>query len=85
MAAVRNLAATHAVVLISHRLANVTEAQRIYVMEHGRVVGEGTHEELLRSCAAYASLWRTQSELENVTKGQSLCQPQEVTADAGQE
>ena len=85
MAAVRNLAATHAVVLISHRLANVTDAQRIYVMERGHVAGEGAHEELLRSCAAYVSLWRTQSELENVTKGQSLCQPQEVTADAGQE
>lgn len=85
MAAVRNLAATHAVVLISHRLANVTDAQRIYVMERGRVAGEGTHEELLGGCPEYASLWRTQSELENVTKGQSLCQPQEVTADAGQE
>ena len=85
MAAVRNLAATHAVVLISHRLANVTDAQRIYVMERGRVAGEGTHEELLGGCLEYASLWRTQSELENVTKGQSLCQPQEVTADAGQE
>ena len=85
MAAVRNLAATHAVVLISHRLANVTDAQRIYVMERGRLVGEGTHEELLRACPEYTSLWRTQSELENVTKGQSLCQPQEVTADGGQE
>ena len=85
MAAVRNLAATHAVVLISHRLANVTDAQRIYVMERGRVAGEGTHEELLRSCAAYASLWRTQSELEQLTKGQSLCQPQEVTVDGDQE
>lgn len=85
MAAVRNLAATHAVVLISHRLANVTDAQRIYVMERGHVAGEGTHEELLVGCPEYASLWRTQSELENVTKGQSLCQPQEVTADAGQE
>ena len=85
MAAVRNLAATHAVVLISHRLANVTDAQRIYVMERGRVAGEGTHEELLVGCLEYVSLWRTQSELENVTKGQSLCQPQGVTADAGQE
>ena len=85
MAAVRNLAATHAVVLISHRLANVTDAQRIYVMELGRVAGEGTHEELLSGCPEYASLWRTQSELENVTKGQSLLQPQEVTADGGQE
>lgn len=85
MAAVRNLAATHAVVLISHRLANVTDAQRIYVMERGRVAGEGTHEELLRSCAAYASIWRTQSELEQLKKGQSLCQPQEVTVDGDQE
>ena len=85
MAAVRNLAATHAVVLISHRLANVTDAQRIYVMERGHVAGEGTHEELLSGCLEYASLWRIQSELENVTKGQSLCQPQEVTANAGQE
>ena len=85
MAAVRSLAVTHAVVLISHRLANVTDAQRIYVMERGRVAGEGTHEELLVGCLEYVSLWRTQSELENVTKGQSLCQPQEVTADAGQE
>lgn len=85
MAAVRVLAATRAVVLISHRLANVTDAQRIYVMERGRVVGEGAHEELLRGCPEYASLWRTQSELENVTRGQSLCQPQEVTVDGGQE
>ena len=85
MAAVRNLAATHAVVLISHRLVNVTDAQRIYVMERGRVAGEGTHEELLGGCPKYASLWRTQSELENVTKGQSLCQPQEVTVDGDQE
>lgn len=85
MAAVRSLAATHAVVLISHRLANVTDAQRIYVMERGRVAGEGTHEELLGGCPEYASLWRTQSELENVAKGQSLCQPQEVVANGGQE
>ena len=85
MAAVRSLAVTHAVVLISHRLANVTDAQRINVMERGRKAGEGTHEELLGGCPEYASLWRTQSELEQLTKGQSLCQPQEVTADAGQE
>lgn len=85
MAAVRSLAAAHAVVLISHRLANVTDAQRIYVMERGRLVGGGTHEELLGGCPEYASLWRTQSELENVAKGQSLCQPREVVANGGQE
>ena len=92
MAAVRRLARTHAVLLISHRLANVVDAQRVYVLDHGRVVGEGMHGELLAGCPAYAALWRAQSELENVTKGQSLCQPcgrgeknKEVAADGSQE
>ena len=77
MDAVRELSRTHAVVLISHRLANVVDADRVYVLDRGRVAGSGTHEELLASCAEYASLWRAQSELESVTKltkGQSLCQ-----------
>ena len=43
MAAVCGIARYKAVILISHRLANVTAARRIYVLEHGRVVGEGDH------------------------------------------
>ena len=75
MAAVAELARTHAVVVISHRLANAVPARRIYVMEHGRVVGEGIHRELLGSCKTYRDLWEAQSALEhyaNDTKGQSL-------------
>ena len=75
MAAVAELARTHAVVVISHRLANAMPARRIYVMEHGRVVGEGIHRELLGSCKTYRDLWEAQSALEhyaNDTKGQSL-------------
>ena len=64
MAAVRELARTRAVVVISHRLANAVAAQRIYVLEHGRVVGEGTHEELLEGCGEYRQLWETQQVLE---------------------
>ncbi len=65
MAAVRRLARNHAVVIISHRLANVVDAQRIYVLEAGRIAGCGTHADLLNDCPTYARLWLTQSELES--------------------
>ena len=64
MEAIRELARYKAVVVISHRLSNVTSAQNIYVLDSGRIVGSGTHRELLGRCATYQHLWATQSELE---------------------
>lgn len=64
MAAITELARSRAVLVISHRLANVVEAQRIYVLESGRVVSDGTHEELLETCPRYRKLWETQRSLE---------------------
>lgn len=64
MAAVEALAAWRSVLVISHRLASVRGAARIYVLEAGRVVGEGTHDELLESCPTYRTLWEAQQELE---------------------
>ena len=46
--------------IIAHRLSTVRDADRIIVMENGSVVGEGTHDALLESCAAYAALVRHQ-------------------------
>jgi ATP-binding cassette subfamily B protein len=64
MAAIRELARYKAVLVISHRLANVVDAQRIYVLDHGSVVGEGTHTELLETCPRYRELWDAQKSLE---------------------
>lgn len=64
MAAVCGIARYKAVILISHRLANVTAARRIYVLEHGRVVGEGDHERLLLDNTTYRRLWEGQQALE---------------------
>ena len=64
MKVIRELAKTKTVILISHRLANVVESDRIYMMESGTVVQEGTHKELLESEGAYNRLYCYQSELE---------------------
>lgn len=55
--------ATHAItLLISHRLANVRHADRILVMDHGRVVEQGTHDELMALGGTYGTLFRRQAE-----------------------
>ena len=55
--AVEALAREKTVIMISHRLSNVTAARRIYYMEDGLVWESGTHDQLLKQNGRYASLW----------------------------
>ncbi len=48
-------------IAIAHRLSTVRNADCIYVMEYGKLVEQGRHEELLERDSIYASLWRVQS------------------------
>ena len=48
-------------VYISHRLASTRFCSRVVLLENGQVRASGTHEELLRSCPAYAEMFRVQS------------------------
>ncbi|USN53650.1 MAG: ABC transporter ATP-binding protein [Candidatus Nomurabacteria bacterium] len=47
--------------LIAHRLSTVAHADRIYVLEKGKIVEQGKHEELVQAGGLYAALWRQQS------------------------
>ena len=49
------------VIAIAHRLSTIARMDRLVVLEAGRVVEEGTHEELLRYRGHYEKLWRHQS------------------------
>ena len=65
MAQIHALAGRKTVLLISHRLANVTASDEIYVLERGNIVQHGTHDALLKQGGAYAALWSAQQVLEH--------------------
>lgn len=68
MTEIYKLAKQKTVILISHRLANVTGSDNIYVMDQGQVAEHGKHGELLSRNGVYARLWNAQQNLENYGK-----------------
>lgn len=68
MKEIKTLAKEKTVILISHRLANVTDADRIYVIDSGNITESGTHNALLSKSGDYARLWNAQQSLENYGK-----------------
>lgn len=56
--ALRRLSSHQTTVVIAHRLSTIRDADRILVMEDGRVVEQGTHEQLLEAEGTYAALYR---------------------------
>jgi ABC-type transport system involved in cytochrome bd biosynthesis fused ATPase/permease subunit len=68
METIRKLAGIKTVILISHRLANVTECDKIFVLQEGRVSEEGAHDTLMKSGKIYRSLFENQRKLEEFVK-----------------
>ena len=61
---IKKLAKTKTVIMITHRLMNVVDADKIYCLEKGYISGAGKHSELLKTDSVYKNLWNTQKALE---------------------
>jgi len=60
--ALREVARGHTSLVIAHRLSTVVDADRILVLEQGRIIESGTHEALLATNGRYATMWRIQQQ-----------------------
>ncbi|QSB16661.1 ABC transporter ATP-binding protein [Natronosporangium hydrolyticum] len=58
--ALRAQAEQRTVLLIAHQLRLTADADRILVLDHGRLVGDGSHRELLTDCPPYRALWEAE-------------------------
>ena len=60
--AINTLIAGRTVIVIAHRLKTIRNADRIIVLEEGRIAEQGTHDELLSRPGLYAKLWNIQEQ-----------------------
>lgn len=68
MEQIQNIAEEKTVILISHRLANTVKADRIYVLNDGKIAECGNHDELIKNHGVYEKMWNAQQSLENYGK-----------------
>jgi ATP-binding cassette subfamily B protein len=57
------IAKNRTVIVVSHRLSMLKDADSIIVLEHGRLVGHGPHPHLMEHCGLYRKLWQQQMEI----------------------
>lgn len=56
-----NLVKDHTVIIVAHRLSTIIDADEIYVVNEGKIVGKGKHDELLKTNKIYKELYETES------------------------
>ena len=62
--AIDNISGNKTILVIAHRLSTVKDADKIIVMNSGRVVENGTHEDLIEKRGLYFDMWNDQSKSE---------------------
>lgn len=59
-------------IIIAQRISSVQEADQILVLEDGKIIGHGTHEELLKTCEAYSEIYMTQIGNQSIGAGEEV-------------
>jgi ATP-binding cassette subfamily B protein len=92
-AALKRVSANRTTLVIAHRLSTVIDANRILVLDAGRIVEEGTHDALLAEGGLYAGMWNRQREAEEArerlkrtveAEPKGFLTPAEVAFEAGE-
>ena len=68
MNVIHELSKNKTVILISHRLANVVDSDKIFMLKNGNIVESGLHSKLMNNKGAYEKLFTEQMNLENFSK-----------------
>jgi ABC-type multidrug transport system ATPase subunit len=69
--------------MISHKLSEIKDADVIIVLEDGKVLAQGHHEELLQTCRLYQQLWTANHLQQDEDKGESLSSPAKMVQGLG--
>ena len=56
--AINKLIQGKTIIMIAHRLSTITNADQIYLIDHGKLVASGHHEELLKENKLYQAMWK---------------------------
>ena len=54
--------------VIAHRLSTITDADQIAVVEQGKILDAGTHDELLKRCPLYAQMWAAHTQAKDADR-----------------
>lgn len=56
-----NLVKDHTIIIVGHRLSTIMDADEIHVIEQGKLIASGPHQELLKTCKSYQTLYQSES------------------------